>query len=470
MKKYCILFSFFFFLLQASAQKNKADSLTILLAKEKIDSNKVTLLWNLANACSAYNPDTALALSYKALYLAQKIKFEEGESKSLGILASTFIKIGNYPRALEFYLEQLKKEEQLAEKRENPRNLAGVTINIGVVYGYQEEYRKALAYFFNADSIIVANHIEDLKYYTALNIGDTYNSLNINDSAFIYYKRSLDLAIKIQDGDFTGTSMVGMGHSYLKQGNDSLALQNYHGALSFLYTANDEERVCEATIGLAKLYDKLSQSDSAEYYARETLILSKKDGFLSWQLEAANFLTGHFKKILKNDSALAYMEISQSLKDSISSKERIRASQELSSNEHFRQIQLAEARQRAKEERSKQLQFLFIGIFIPGLFLFTLFLSRIRVHVRLIKLMGVLSLLILFEYLTLLLHPYVLEFTHHTPVFEIMIFVSIAAVLIPTHHRIEHWLIEQLTQRRNRYTEGQFKIKTMKLKTKKPSK
>lgn len=57
--------------------------------------------------------------------------------------------------------------------------------------------------------------------------------------------------------------------------------------------------------------------------------------------------------------------------------------------------------------------------------------------------------MILFEYLTLLLHPYVAEITHHTPVYELIIFVCIAALLIPTHHRIEHWLIEKLTCRRH---------------------
>ncbi len=465
MKKYFLTLLFFFSIVPLFAQKNKADSLAILLAKEKTDSNQVTLLWNMANVCSVYNPDTALILSQKALYLAKKIKFKEGESMSLGIIANTFIKIGNYPRALEFYFQKLKFEEQ----QENPRNLAAVNINIGVVYGYQEEYRKALNYFFQSDSIIAVNHIDDLKYYTALNIGDIYNSLNINDSAFIFYERSLNLARQIEDGDFTGTSMVGLGHSYFKRGNDSLALKNYNDAMPYLHAANDEERVCEAAIGLAKLYDKQNLADSAEFYARQALELAKKDGFLSWHLDAAGFLSGHYKKIGRNDSALFYLETEQGLKDSINSKERIRASQVLSSNEQLRQTEMAEAKQKAREERSQQLQFLFIGIFIPGSFLFTLFLSRIRVHVRLIKLMGILSLLILFEYLTLWLHPYVLEVTHHTPVYEIMIFVAIAAILIPTHHRIEHWLIDRLTQRNRRYTNGQLTIKTFKFKTKKPS-
>jgi hypothetical protein len=47
----------------------------------------------------------------------------------------------------------------------------------------------------------------------------------------------------------------------------------------------------------------------------------------------------------------------------------------------------------------------------------------------------------------LLLHPTVARLTNHTPVLEILIFVSAAAVLIPLHHRAEHWLIHKLLHR-----------------------
>ena len=83
--------------------------------------------------------------------------------------------------------------------------------------------------------------------------------------------------------------------------------------------------------------------------------------------------------------------------------------------------------------------------------------------------MGIISLLILFEYLTLLLHPYVVEITNHTPLYEMLIFVSIAAFLIPAHHRVEHWFIEKLTQRRNLYEEKKLQLRKLKLKIKKPS-
>ena len=88
---------------------------------------------------------------------------------------------------------------------------------------------------------------------------------------------------------------------------------------------------------------------------------------------------------------------------------------------------------------------LMIGIFIPGIFILTLALSRVRMHPRIVRLLGVLSLLFLFEYLTLLLHPAVANLTHHTPVLEILIFVGVAALVIPLHHKLEHWLIHKLS-------------------------
>lgn len=447
------------------SQKTVADSLASLLAAEKRDTVKATLLWKIANACNIYNPDTALVLAKEALFISEKNNFIDGKSMANGSLANTFMKIGNYPKALEHYFQKLKIEE----KRDNPVSLASVTMNIGIVYAYEEEYTDALTYYFKADSIITARNVEQWKYHIALNLGDVYNRLNKNDSAYIYFKKSFDEAVKLQDGDLIGTSMVGLGHSYFKEQRYELSKEKYLGALPYLYKANDEELICEAASGLAKLYDTIHQPDSARYFALLQLSLAKKDGFLSWELDAASFLTGHYRRLSNADSTLAYITLAQELKDSINSKDRIRQSQILSSNEHIRQIELAESMRKTQLERKQQLQLLFIGIFIPAFFLITLLLSRIRIPVRLIKFMGIISLLIFFEYLTLLLHPYVAELTHHTPLYEMLIFVSIAAFLIPAHHRVEHWFIDKLTQRRNAYENGVLKLKTARLKAKKPS-
>ena len=446
-KRYSLLFIFSFCFAGAFSQKTKVDSLGKLLAAERTDSNRVRLMWQLAGAINFYNPDTALTLSYQALSLARSIGYTEGESRSLGMLANTFRKIGNYPRALELNIQKLKLEE----KRKQPRNLASVLTSIGVVYREQEEYRKALEYYSKADSVIRQYNVEDLKYFIALNIGDAYDLLNISDSAFVYYKKSLDIAMTLDDGDFMGTSMTGLGHSYLKLGSYRYSLINYQAAIGLLQAANDDEILCEAALGLANLFEHLNEYDSAGYYANMSLAIAKKDGFLSKELEAAEFLTEHYQKTKSIDSAFSYVSYVRSLNDSVNSKSKIRESQVISSNEQFRQLELEEIRQNEKRERFEQLQMLLIAIFIPGFFLITILLSRVRVHIKLIRLLGVLSLLFLFEYLTLLLHPTVARLTNHTPIYEILIFVCLAAILIPLHHRLEHWLIHKLIHNRHKH-------------------
>ncbi|MBL7709578.1 MAG: tetratricopeptide repeat protein, partial [Chitinophagaceae bacterium] len=126
-------------MIQGFSQKEKADSLRRLLTFEKVDSTRASLMWQLASAINVYNPDTALFLSQQSLYLSKNINYLEGESRALGVLANTFLKFGNYPRALELYIQKLKLEE----KRNKPRNLSSVLQNIGIVYVLQEDYRKA---------------------------------------------------------------------------------------------------------------------------------------------------------------------------------------------------------------------------------------------------------------------------------------------------------------------------------------
>ncbi|MEO6313512.1 MAG: tetratricopeptide repeat protein [Chitinophagaceae bacterium] len=447
------------------AQKSKADSLVKLLATTKPDTNRVRLMWQLAGALNMYKPDSAVRLSQQAVYLSKELNYPGGESKSLGAMANAVISMGNYPRALDLYFQKL----QLDEKQNIPRDLASVLMNIGIVYVRQEEFDKALDYYYKADTVIRRHQVEEMKYYVLLNLGDVYNRLNNSDSAYRYFNQSLELAKGLNDTDLIAASMTGLGHSYLKMQNYQESLVHYKAAIAGLRAVNDDELLCEATLGLAGLYQQLNKNDSAVWWAQLSKDIAKKDGFISLQLEAVAFLTQHYQSAKNIDSAFSYVRVEQELNDSINSKTRIRESQILSTNEKLRQLEIEENKRLALRERNQQLQLLFIGIFIPGFFLFTLLLSRIKIHTRIIKVLGILSLLILFEYLTLLLHPYVLELTHHTPVYEILIFVAIAALLIPAHHRLEHWLIKKLTTNKVQETNGGIRLITKRIKIKRPS-
>src|SRR5436305_312849 len=112
MRTFLLLVALFIFFVNAKSQKQRFDSLNEKLKVERTDSNKVKLLWQIAEAGNLYNPDSSVSLAQQALYLAQKIHYSNGESHSLSALATALTNIGNYPSALTFYIKKLELEEK----------------------------------------------------------------------------------------------------------------------------------------------------------------------------------------------------------------------------------------------------------------------------------------------------------------------------------------------------------------------
>jgi hypothetical protein len=61
--------------------------------------------------------------------------------------------------------------------------------------------------------------------------------------------------------------------------------------------------------------------------------------------------------------------------------------------------------------------------------------------------LGILSLLIVFEFINLLVHPYLIKVTNHSTLLMLGIMVCIAALLIPFHHRLEKWIIQRMVEK-----------------------
>ena len=84
-------------------------------------------------------------------------------------------------------------------------------------------------------------------------------------------------------------------------------------------------------------------------------------------------------------------------------------------------------------------------------------------HAKLIEFLGVLALLLVFEFVNLLLHPFLEKKTDHSPSLMLLALVCIAAVLIPLHHRIEKWATSRLIEnnKANRLAKARKTIETL---------
>lgn len=77
-----------------------------------------------------------------------------------------------------------------------------------------------------------------------------------------------------------------------------------------------------------------------------------------------------------------------------------------------------------------------------------LLLSRtIIANEKLISFLSILALLLVFEFINLIVHPFIGNLTHHSPILMLLCMVAIASMLIPLHHRLEHFIKDKLIEK-----------------------
>lgn len=428
--------------LSTVAQIKEADSLFRILRKERVDTVKVDILFSISHLYQNYKPDSALLLAQEAYFLSVKHDYLKGESWSLNQMAVAFNNLGNFPKALEYYLEQLRIEEKIGK----PANIAIVYMDIALLYTNIKDFHSSVWYSMKADSITRANNLDVYIPYVLLNLGDAYEKSDQLDSALYYTNLCYEMSAKQQNKLLIGTALNNLGNIYTKMGSLKEAYNNYRTGIPFLEEGNDNRSYTETLLGLARVFEKQGQTDSAVIYARKSFELAMKNQFPDKMMMASIFLKDLFKLKGRTDSAFIYQETVLMLKDSLESQKKMQEVQGMTLKEQLRQQEIARQKAQDAKDRVTQLQLLLIGIMIPAFFLLTVVLSRRKVHSRVIELSGIISVLLFFEYITLLLHPFVKEMTHHNAFYEIIIFVCIAAIITPAHHRFQQWLIARLTR------------------------
>jgi tetratricopeptide (TPR) repeat protein len=388
-------------------------------------------------------PDTSLVLVQQGIVLARQKGFVKGEARCLNSLGVIFLATGDYPKSLEYFLQTLKKYESLHDQYGIMKTYG----NTAAVYSELGDLQMAISCYRKSKTLAESTSNSNMLNFSLLGLGDLYEKQNQLDSARIYTNQAYELAIRSDNTEYRMTALINLGniHSRMKQGE--IAMGYYRESLIMEKELKEFDGLCETTLGMATLFKKTGQADSALHYARLSLATANNLGFTKRILNASTFLSASFKDLNRIDSAYYYQGITIAAKDSLFSQEKTRAVQNLSFTEKIRQQEIEEAARLAKEERKSNIQLLGIVTFISFFFGLLFVFSKRHVNPKVIKFLGLLGLLLLFEFISLFLHPYIAKFTHHTPVFMLLILVAIAALLVPMHHKLAQWVKEKLAQK-----------------------
>ncbi|HMF71625.1 MAG TPA: hypothetical protein VK616_09135, partial [Flavitalea sp.] len=199
--------------------------------------------------------------------------------------------------------------------------------------------------------------------------------------------------------------------------------------------------------GLAEHYQRARQLDSSELYARKAIAVVNNTLFFYLSSKPAQLLSDIYEA--RNcDSTLKYAKIFKTANDSLNNN---RANQQIllmTFDEEIRQQEIAVEKTNVANERKKNIQYALIALGIIGLLFLYLILSRSFItNTRLIEFFGVIALLIIFEFLNLLLHPFLERITGHSPVLMLLALVCIAGLLVPLHHKMEKWTTRKMIEK-----------------------
>jgi uncharacterized membrane protein YoaK (UPF0700 family) len=98
------------------------------------------------------------------------------------------------------------------------------------------------------------------------------------------------------------------------------------------------------------------------------------------------------------------------------------------------------------KERNFNLQLLAIIVFIIGFFSVILVLAKVRIRPAVVEWLGVIALLMLFEFIALLIHPFIEKWTDHSPVYMLLALMVVAAGMGPLHHKVRGKIMSRLTR------------------------
>ena len=421
------------------AKNQVSQSLSAQLSKQTNDTARVLLLIELSRALQALRPDSSLVYARQGLDLAQKTGYKKGEADCLNRLGVLSWRNGKYDNALSYLLGSLKLRETINDRSGQLKSLN----DIGIVYSDQLDNAKALSYHFKAKRIAESIHDKKKLGVVLANIGNAYFKLNKVDSALDYIMQAYQIQQTINDQDHLPNTLSILGDIHYKLGHVPLALNQYRLSILYAIKTNDHTGLVDTYNSVAELYRKSGVTDSGIYYAVKALEAAKTASYPEGIYHASALLTQIYQGTNEH-LELYYLKIEDAAKDSMFNAERIKQVQRLSFNEAIRQQEISEEKRREAEERLINLQLIAIAIFIPFFFLMLLILSKSKTHPKVIEFMGVVSLLLVFEFITLFIHPFVLRISNHLPVIELLLMVVLAAVLVPLHHRLTHWMRARL--------------------------
>lgn len=433
---FCLLFS------SVYAQGPNLDSVLKKLPLEKNDSARFYLAFS-ALTESETNPVDDMDNAEIILDYGRKHDDKVCLVMGLGCLAYDYQAFGNTTKGLEYSL----RTKEVADLTNDNRLKSVTYLLVALNYMGLSDYPKAKTYCLQAYEM--STHVEPNLFSILINqnLGSIFLETNKIDSALVFTQKAYELSMSTGIKYYLCGIYEQLGRIQAKLNNPALSLSYFNLSLQEATAINSPKYINMAYYAIADYHLNATQKDSAAWYAKKAIDAVQHTAFSTMSIKPSKMLLDIYSGN-KIDSAFKYSEIYRIANDSLFNFKKIQEVQLMTFEEDARQKEAAFEKQKEEERRKQNIQYVLIALGILILFTLYLLLSRSMItNTRMIEFLGIIALLIVFEFLNLLLHPFLERITHHSPLLMLLALVCIAALLVPLHHRVEKWATHKLVEK-----------------------
>ncbi|MBC7864378.1 MAG: tetratricopeptide repeat protein [Bacteroidia bacterium] len=394
------MFLFFLFPVFLFAQDQTIDSLKLALKSAKHDTARCTILSALAETApdgewekyneqlktlAEKNCSTAASKNLKSIYLnhlasalnnsgficmdrgeiskalefyIQSLKLEEETGDLVGTayayqnIGSVYNSQGNIREALEFYSKSLSIEEKLGDKF----GIASSLNNIGFIYAHQGDTAKALEYYTR--SLKLKREIGDQNgiAITLNNLGVIYDNRGNIKKALEYYMQALEIEKELGNKRGIGNALNNIGFIYFNQNDAAKGLEYYFKSLEIRKELGDKEGQAQSLNNIGSTYMRKKELNKALEYCLQSLKISKEIGFPEAIRNASNNLAIIYKYSKNNKLALEMFELYITMRDSISNSETKKAGLKTQLKYEYEKRSAADSVKNAEQQKVKDAQ------------------------------------------------------------------------------------------------------------------
>ena len=449
MKKTFILLLFISITSISNAQTKYADSLKAVLSATNNPVEQFDLL-NKINEAFFEDGDANLdsASIYRMLLIAQRLNNDSLLAISYNTIGNIyFFNTGDYSKALEYFF----KGVPLAERINDKRRLSSLYSDISQIFENMGNYDEQIKYIKKAEVALpdkTSAMYDFMLVQVQINYASYYLNLNQPDSSLHYIQGLNETNLRLKGKIFESVSLTLSARAYEQRGDIELAEAFFNKAIAATDSISNPYNQLSVRTAYTNFLLKKNRIENARNQAFKLMQAGQQLNNKDYKLAAAGFLKKLYDTLKNPDSAYYYLQLQYAFRDSVFSREKTNRIQSLEFSEQIRITEEEVKKIKEEEQRKQNIQYVLIALGIIAFIILFLVLSHsIIINTKLIEFFGVIALLIVFEFLNLLLHPFLERITHHSPVLMLLALVCIAALLVPLHHKLEKWATHKLVEK-----------------------